>query len=182
MTADASGATEPRVPPARLPLAMVVAMTPNRVIGRDNRIPWDLPEDRKHFVHVTRGHAVIMGRLTWESIGRPLPKRRNIVVTRNRDLTLDGAETASSLEAAIALARQTDDEPRVMGGAQLYGQALPLTTRLYLTLIDEDVPGDSLFPELNAAEWRVVEERRGDRALYRTLDRVLGRVFKLPTE
>jgi len=167
-----TGPIPPSASTSRLPLVMVVAITPSRVIGRNNTIPWDLPEDRKRFVEVTRGHAVIMGRLTWESIGRPLRNRRNIVVTRNRNLTLDGAETAGSLEAAIALARQTDDEPRLMGGAQLYEQALPLATRIYLTLIDEDVPGDTVFPELNEAEWRVVEERRGDRAVYRTLERI----------
>ena len=150
---------------------MVCAMAPNRVIGRDNQIPWDLPEDRKHFVQVTRGHAIIMGRLTWESLGRPLPKRRNIVVSRQRNLALEGAEVASSLQAAIALARETDPEPRVIGGGQLYAEALPLATRIYLTVLDEPVEGDSYFPELPPNEWRCSEEQRGDRAVYRTLER-----------
>jgi len=156
---------------AREPLVLVCAMAQNRVIGRGNTIPWDLPEDRKHFVSVTRGHAIIMGRLTWDSLGRPLPKRRNIVVSRQPDLALEGAELASSLTAAIALARQTDPEPRVIGGGQLYAEALPLATRIYLTVLDEAVSGDSYFPELPASEWRCSEERRGDRAVYRTLDR-----------
>ena len=146
-------------------------MAQNRVIGRDNTIPWDLPEDRKHFVQVTRGHAIIMGRLTWDSLGRPLPKRRNIVVSRKPDLQLEGAEVVGSLQAAIALAREQDSEPRVIGGGQLYAEALPLTTRIYLTLLDDAVEGDSYFPELDPDEWQCSEERRGDRAVYRTLDR-----------
>jgi dihydrofolate reductase len=153
------------------PLVLVCAMAQNRVIGRDNTIPWDLPEDRKHFVQVTRGHAIIMGRLTWDSLGRPLPKRRNIVVSRKADLQLEGAEVARNLQAAITLAREHDPEPRVIGGGQLYLEALPLATRIYLTLLDENVAGDSYFPELNAADWHCSEERRGDRAVYRTLDR-----------
>lgn len=156
---------------ARAPLVLVCAMAQNRVIGRDNNIPWDLPEDRKHFVQVTRGHAIIMGRLTWESLGRPLPRRRNIVVSRRAGLQLEGAEVTTSLDAAIALAREQDPEPRVIGGGQLYAESLPLATRIYLTVLDDAVSGDSYFPELNAAEWVCSEERRGDRAVYRTLER-----------
>jgi len=159
----------PREP--REPLVLVCAMAQNRVIGRDNTIPWDLPEDRKHFVQVTRGHAIIMGRRTWDSLGRPLPKRRNIVVSRQPGLALEGAEVASSLQSALALARQTDPEPRLIGGGQLYLEALPLTTRIYLTVLDEAVDGDSYFPELDPRDWHCSEERRGDRAVYRTLDR-----------
>ena len=155
----------------REPLVLVCAMAQNRVIGRDNQIPWDLPEDRKHFVQVTRGHAIIMGRLTWDSLGRPLPKRRNIVVSRTPDLRLEGAEVAANLQAAIRLAREHDQEPRVIGGGQLYAEALPLATRIYLTVLDDAVPGDSYFPELNEAEWHCSEQRRGERAVYRTLDR-----------
>jgi len=146
-------------------------MAQNRVIGRDNKIPWDLPEDRKHFVQVTRGHAIIMGRLTWESLGRPLPNRRNIVVTRQQGVAFQGAEVAHSLEEALQLARQTDPEPRMIGGGQLYAESLPLATRIELTVLDEAVKGDSYFPELNPSEWHCSQERRGDRAVYRTLDR-----------
>jgi dihydrofolate reductase len=150
-------------------------MAKNRVIGRDNKIPWDLPEDRKHFVQVTRGHAIIMGRLTWESLGRPLPNRRNIVVSRQRDLAerITGAEVANNLENALDLARQTDPEPRLIGGGQLYAESLPLATRIELTVLDDEVAGDSYFPELNPAEWHCSQERQGDRVTYRTLDRVL---------
>ena len=157
---------------AREPLVLVCAMARNRVIGRDNTIPWDLPEDRKHFVQVTRGHAIIMGRLTWESLGRPLPNRRNIVVTRQRELTLEGAEVAHSLSEALQLARQSDPEPRIIGGGQLYAESLPLATRIELTVLDDAYEGDSHFPELDATHWHCSHERRGERAVYRTLDRV----------
>jgi dihydrofolate reductase len=155
------------------PLVLVVAMAKNRVIGRDNTIPWDLPEDRKHFVAVTKGHAIIMGRLTWDSLGRPLPNRRNIVVSRQRDLAqrITGAEVADSLESAIALARETDPEPRIIGGSQIYAESLPLATRIYLTELQEEVQGDSYFPELDESEWQRSDERRSDRAVYITLDR-----------
>ena len=152
-------------------MVLVCAMAQNRVIGRDNKIPWDLPEDRKHFVQVTRGHAIIMGRLTWESLGRPLPNRRNIVVTRQKDAAFKGAEVAHSLEEALQLARQTDPEPRLIGGGQLYAESLPLATRIELTVLDEAYRGDSHFPELDPSEWHCSQERRGDRAVYRTLDR-----------
>jgi dihydrofolate reductase len=156
---------------ARLPLVLVCAMARNRVIGRENKIPWDLPEDRKHFVAVTKGHAIIMGRLTWDSLGRPLPNRRNIVVSRQPALQLTGAELANSLEQAISLARTTDPEPRIIGGGQLYAESLPLATKIYLTVLHEEVAGDSWFPELPASEWHCSDERQTDRATYRTLER-----------
>jgi dihydrofolate reductase len=154
------------------PLVMVCAMAKNRVIGSANDLPWDVPEDRKHFRAVTLGHSVIMGRATWDSIGKPLPKRRNIVVSRNPALSLEGAEVAPSLEAAIALARQGDDAPRIVGGGQLYAEALPLATRIYLTELPIAYAGDTFFPELDARDWRCSEERRTDAAIYRTLDRI----------
>jgi dihydrofolate reductase len=153
------------------PLVIVVAMAKNRVIGRGQSIPWDLPEDRKHFVSVTKGHAMIMGRATFDSIGKPLPKRRNIVVSRQGGLVIPGVEVVGSLGAAIALARTEDDAPRVIGGGQLYAEALPLTTRIYLTELDEAVEGDVFFPALAEGEWAVSESRRGEGAVYSTLDR-----------
>jgi dihydrofolate reductase len=154
------------------PLVLVVAMAKNRVIGRAQSIPWDLPEDRKHFVAVTRGHALIMGRATYESIGKPLPKRRNIVVSRQHGLSIDGVEVVGSLDEAIALARTEDDAPRVIGGGQIYAEALPLATRIYLTELDAEVEGDRWFPELDRSEWVVSERRRGEGATYLTLDRL----------
>lgn len=155
----------------RQPLALVAAMAKNYVIGSGNDIPWDLPEDRKHFVQATRNRTIIMGRATWDSIGKPLPKRRNIVISRRTGLAIDGADVVSSLEEAIALARQQDDEPRIIGGGEIYALALPLATRLYLTVLDDAVSGDSHFPELDPSEWHVTEERRGDGVWFRTLER-----------
>ena len=150
-------------------------MAQNRVIGRGAEIPWDLPEDREHFVAVTKGHAVIMGRATWDSIGKPLPKRPNIVISRNRALALPGARVVASLAEALALARADgDDAPRVIGGAQIYAEALPLATRIYLTVLDDAYEGDVRFPELDPAEWVCREERRSAAAMYRTLDRRSG--------
>jgi dihydrofolate reductase len=155
----------------RAPLVLVIAMAKNRVIGRGSEIPWDLPEDRKHFVAVTKGHAIIMGRATYESIGKPLPKRRNIVVSRRAGLSIAGVEVVGSVGEAIALARTDDDAPRVIGGGQIYAETLPLATRIYLTELDGDVDGDVFFPEIARDEWVVSESRRGDGATYSTLDR-----------
>lgn len=156
------------------PLVIVVAMAKNRVIGRGHEIPWDLPEDRKHFVAMTKGHAIIMGRATFESIGKPLPKRRNIVVSRREGLVIEGVDVVTSVADAIALARREDDAPRIIGGGQIYAEALPLTTRIYLTELDREVEGDVFFPEIAAEEWVVRESRRGDGATYSTLDRAHG--------
>jgi dihydrofolate reductase len=147
-------------------------MARNRVIGRGSEIPWRLPEDLKHFRAVTLGHAVIMGRATFDSMGKALPGRRNIVITRNRGLLIEGVEVVGSLLDAIALARTTDAEPRVIGGGQVYAEALPLATRLYLTEVDAEPEGDVFFPELDRSAWREVERRAGDRAVYVTLDRL----------
>jgi dihydrofolate reductase len=146
--------------PTLAPLALIVAVARNGVIGRDGTLPWHLPEDLKHFKRTTNGHAIIMGRKTHESIGRPLPGRRNVVVTRG-GARFEGCETASSLEEAIALARQTDDCPFVIGGASLYQRALPLATEVYLTEIDEDIEGDTRF-ELSLDEFDEVELRSGE--------------------
>jgi dihydrofolate reductase len=156
---------------ARAPLVIVVAMAKNRVIGKGQTIPWDLPEDRKHFVQVTKGHAIIMGRATYESIGKPLPKRRSIVVSRRAGLEIAGVDVVGGLGEAIALARTEDDAPRVIGGGQIYLEALPLATRIYLTELDREVDGDVWFPEISREEWVVSESRRGDDATYSTLDR-----------
>jgi dihydrofolate reductase len=154
------------------PLTLVAAMNLYRVIGKDNGIPWDLPEDRKHFVAVTKGHPIIMGRKTWDSIGRPLPKRRNIVISRSSDLTLpESVELASSLLGAIELARQTDDDPRIIGGAQIYAEALPLATRIYLTIVKDRGEGDVFFPLLDD-RWVESESLETDSATYVIYDAI----------
>jgi len=145
------------------PLGLIVAMSSNRCIGRDGGLPWRIPEDLAHFRRTTTGHAIVMGRATHESIGRPLKRRRNIVVSRQPGLTIEGCEVAPSLDAALALARETDEEPIVIGGATIYEQALPRVTRIHLTEIDRHVDGDTFFPELDPSEWHEVERRPGAR-------------------
>jgi dihydrofolate reductase len=150
---------------------MIAAMTRQRVIGKDGGIPWHHAEDSKHFKRVTQGHAVIMGRATYDSIGKPLPKRRNIVVSRAAGLQIPGFEVVPDLAAALALAREQDDEPFIIGGAQIYAEALPLATRLVLTYLDEEHAGDRYFPEIDESEWVEVERRRGEGATFVTLVR-----------
>jgi len=138
------------------PLALIAAVGTNRVIGVDGHLPWRLPEDLKRFKALTLGHPVIMGRKTHESIGRPLPGRRNLVVSRQRGLTYAGCEVTSSLEEALALVHGTDPLPFVIGGEALYAAALPRATRLFLTEVPMAPQGDAYFPELDLAAWREV--------------------------
>nr|WP_239032972.1 type 3 dihydrofolate reductase [Pseudoalteromonas luteoviolacea] len=125
---------------------MIAAMAKDRIIGDDNKMPWHLPADLQHFKKITLGKPVIMGRKTFESIGRPLPGRRNIVITRNAQYQAEGIETASSTEEALALVDKID-EVMIIGGGNIYKQFLPLCTKLYLTYIDLDVEGDTRFPD-----------------------------------
>jgi dihydrofolate reductase len=137
-------------------IAIVVAMAENRVIGRNNRLPWHLPADLRHFKQLTLGKPVLMGRRTHESIGRPLPERTNIVVTRDRTYTAPGCVVAHSLENALEAAAGCA-EAMVIGGTELYQQLLPRADRIYLTLVHAEFEGDAVFPELPPAEWREVE-------------------------
>lgn len=146
---------------SRLPLAMIAALAENRVIGLDNHMPWHLPADLKHFKATTLGKPIIMGRKTWDSLGRPLPGRLNIVVSRQPGLQLQGAEVFGDLDAALERAdawarEQGVEELMLIGGAQLYDQALPMAERLYLTRIDLLPQGDAFFPEWSVDEWRCV--------------------------
>ncbi|WP_114653704.1 dihydrofolate reductase [Polynucleobacter necessarius] len=138
-------------------ISMIVARSRNHVIGRDNQMPWKISADLQFFKKVTMGHPVIMGRKTWESIGRPLPGRRNIVVSRNADLQLTGAEVVNSLDAALTT---LNEFPRVfvIGGEQLFTQAFPKADRLYITEIDIDIDGgDTFFEVPNPEEWKEIE-------------------------
>jgi dihydrofolate reductase len=142
----------------KIPVALIVAMANNRVIGRNNALPWHLSEDLKYFKRVTLGKPVIMGRKTFESIGRPLPGRANIVVSRS-GFVADNVQVVGSLEAALELAGAIAEvdgasEIMVIGGAQLYAHAIPLAQRLYLTLVDAEIEGDAWFPELDMRQWR----------------------------
>ena len=148
----------------RLPLAMIAALARNRVIGLDNRMPWHLPADLKHFKAMTLGKPIIMGRKTWDSLGRPLPGRLNLVVSRQPGLRLEGAEVFGSLDDALVRAdawarEQGVDELMLIGGAQLYAQALPLAEHLHLTRIELEPEGDAFFPEWQAHEWRCADRQ-----------------------
>lgn len=139
-------------------LSLVCALARNRAIGLNNQLPWHLPRDLAHFKAVTMGHPIIMGRKTFDSIGRPLPGRRNIVVSRQPDWSREGVITARSLDEAIEQATavaQNSGSPDLMliGGASLYELALPLAHRLYLTEVHVEVPGDAFFPRISPSEW-----------------------------
>ncbi|XQF92584.1 type 3 dihydrofolate reductase [Pseudoalteromonas espejiana] len=141
-------------------ISMIAAMANNRVIGLDNNMPWHLPADLQHFKKVTTGKPVIMGRKTFESIGRPLPGRRNIIITRNENYSVSGIETVTTPEAALDLVNEVE-EVMIIGGGNIYQQFLPLATRLYLTFIDLAVEGDTQFPDYQAeANWQIVDEQQ----------------------
>ncbi|MDD5056423.1 MAG: dihydrofolate reductase [Sideroxydans sp.] len=134
-------------------LSLIVAMAKNRTIGVNNTLPWRCPEDLKHFKALTMGHHMIMGRKTFDSIGKPLPGRTTVIVTRNTELKIEGCLIAHSLPEAIQLCAG-DDEIFVVGGAELYAQALPLVNTLYITEIQQDVEGDAHFPAFDKNTWR----------------------------
>ena len=141
-------------------IVAVAAYARNRVIGDHGRIPWHIPEDFAHFKRETMGLTMVMGRLTYDSIGRPLPGRRTIVVTRNRGWAADGVEVAHSLDEALALADPSADLV-IAGGAQIYAEAMPLLTHQVLTEIDLDVPGDAFYPAFAADEWHETRREAG---------------------
>jgi dihydrofolate reductase len=134
-------------------LTLIVARARNGVIGKANAIPWKIPGEQAYFKRVTMGHPIVMGRKTWESIGRPLPGRRSIVVTRNTAFAAAGAEVVASLEAALSLCADAP-EVFVIGGAELYRVALPHADRLLITEIDHDFQGDTFFPAPDPGQWR----------------------------
>lgn len=148
-------------------IIIVVAYSNNMVIGKNNQLPWKLPNDLAHFKRVTMGHPIIMGRKTWESIGRPLPGRPNIVISTNSQYVADGATTYNSLEQAI----QDHSEYEaicVIGGQQLFDLALPMADQVIATEIHQDVDGDTFFPKLDTAIW--VEQNRETQATENSLD------------
>ncbi|ODU29650.1 MAG: diacylglycerol kinase [Thiobacillus sp. SCN 62-729] len=136
-------------------VSVIAALARNRVIGVENRLPWRLPEDLAHFKALTLNHPILMGRKTFESLGRPLPGRTNIVITRNVDYRRDGCLVADSIPAAIALCEDAD-EVFFIGGAELYAQVIPLADRLYLTEVDIDAQGDAWFPDYDRSAFREV--------------------------
>ena len=143
-------------------VSIIVAVAQNGTIGDKNALLWHIKEDMRFFRTTTSGHAVIMGRKTFESLGsKPLPKRTNIVITR-QDVEFEGALTAHSLQEAIAMA-EGDEEIFIIGGAQIYAQALECADRLYLTLVERDYEGDTSFPEIDYRYWQLVAEQRHER-------------------
>lgn len=157
------------------PLALIAAHSRNRVIGNHGDLPWHEPEDLAHFKRTTLGHAVIMGRKTAESLKlRPLPKRRNLVVTRQSGLTLPGFEVFTALDDAVVAARTTDPVPMIIGGGELYALALPQITTMYLTVVDRDYDGDAFFPAFDERHWSESERRISGALVFRTLIRKSG--------
>jgi dihydrofolate reductase len=142
---------------AGMRIALIVAAADNDVIGRNNQLPWHLPDEFGHFKRTTLGHHVIMGRRTWESQGkRPLPNRVNVIVTSQKDYAADDARVVGSLHEALELARAAgEQEAFVIGGERLFAEALPIADRLYLTRVHAEPEGDTYFPPFDADEWRV---------------------------
>jgi len=146
-------------------LSVIVAVADNGVVGRNNALPWYLPADLQHFKRTTLGKPVVMGRKTYQSIGRPLPGRTNIVITRNRNFAAQGISVVSSLEAALELAREiaSGDGPgelMVIGGAAIYEVAIPLADKLYITEVHAQVEGDIRLPDIDWSEWRECSRER----------------------
>ena len=137
-------------------ISLIVALARNRVIGRDNQLPWRLSADLQHFKRLTMGKPIIMGRTTYESIGRPLPGRTNIVVTRDSSFSAAGCRVVHSIDEALVAAGGAD-EVMIMGGENLYSQLLPRADRLYLTEVQADVSGDAWFPEFDQTQWQELE-------------------------
>ena len=144
-------------------ISLIAALTRNRVIGKDNDLPWHLPDDMKYFMQTTKGHHVVMGRKNYDSIPekfRPLPNRTNIVVTRQKDLKLPGCLVVNALEDAVSIARNAgESELFIIGGSTIYRLGLPFADRLYLTEIDAELDGDTHFPAINRNDWKEVSRK-----------------------
>ena len=143
-------------------ISMIAAMAEDRVIGLDGKMPWHLPADLAHFKRSTMGSPVIMGRKTFDSIGRALPGRRNIVLSRDESLSIDGCDVVQSLDEALQSVTDTIDEVFIIGGQQLYEQALPIANRLYLTHITLKVDGDTRFPDYSVYNWNKINASSHD--------------------
>lgn len=143
-------------------ISMIVAMTPERYIGKDNQLLWHMPADLKFFKQTTLGKPVIMGRKTFDSIGRPLPGRTNIVLSRSNELPHPDVKLVNSIEQAIELAKQeTADEIMIIGGGKIYELCLPLADKLYITQVQANIEGDTQFPEINESEWEITHSLDG---------------------
>lgn len=141
-------------------VSIVVAIAKNNAIGKDNKLLWHLPKDLKHFKDITSGHTIIMGRKTYESVGKPLPNRRNIIITR-QNISIDGCEVVNSINEALKLGTE-EDEVFIVGGAEIYKQAMALTDRIYLTIVHQEFDGDTYFPEIKENIWKETERQDHD--------------------
>jgi len=144
-------------------LCIIAAISENGVIGRGGDLPWHLSADLKRFRKLTTGHHILMGRKTWDSIGRPLPERTSIVITRQQNFQAPGAKVVRSLDQAIELSNKIeggDGKSFIIGGAQIYEAALPLAQRLYITRVHADVEGDIHFPQIDFSNWQLIEDER----------------------
>lgn len=142
-------------------ISIVVAMDKNRVIGKDNQLPWHLPADLAFFKKVTMGKVIVMGRKTYESIGRPLPGRKNIILTKNKNYVVDGCNVIHSIDDIFTLEKTEAEEICVIGGAEIFNEVLTSVDRLYITLIDDEFSGDTYFPALNESDWELVSKEKG---------------------
>jgi dihydrofolate reductase len=138
-------------------VSQIVAMASNRVIGNRGGIPWKIPGEQKMFKEITLGHTVVMGRRTYESIGRPLPGRTNIVITRQVDYQAAGCIIAHDLDGAFQSCPAEENEVFICGGGQLYQESMPVTDRIYLTVLPREVPGDTFFPEISKADFNIIK-------------------------
>ena len=150
---------------------MIAALGKNNVIGVDNKLPWKLSADLKRFKAITSGKPVIMGRKTFESIGRPLPNRTNIIITRDKNYRADGCVIVNSAEEALNAAKE-NEEVMIIGGAQIYAEFLPKSNKMYLTVIEKEFEGDAYFPEYNDHEWKIIhkEDHEDDGLRYSFVD------------
>ena len=143
-------------------ITLIAARARNGVIGRDNQIPWKIPGEQAYFKRMTTGHPIVMGRRTWESIGRPLPGRATVVVTRQTGWAAEGVTVAASVEDALSIARTLDDEVYVMGGTEVFRAALPVADRLLITEVAGEPDGDTYFPEVDWSQWREASREQRD--------------------
>jgi dihydrofolate reductase len=134
-------------------ISMIVAMGKNRAIGKDNNIPWKLPAEQNYFKETTMGHAVVTGRKNFESMGRALKGRRNIIITRNRQYQAENCEIITSTEELMDKFKASEEEVFIIGGEEIYRMFMPLANKLYITIIEEDFDGDTFFPEINENDW-----------------------------
>ncbi|MGE7759810.1 dihydrofolate reductase [Peribacillus sp. NPDC097895] len=142
-------------------ISLIVAMDQNRVIGKNNQLPWHLPADLQYFKKVTMGHPIVMGRKTFESIGRVLPGRENVIVTRNQDFKAEGCVVLHDILQIKTYADDSDKEVFVIGGAEIFKEIMPVTDRLYITEIHETFEGDTFFPLINEKEWDKISSIQG---------------------